>query len=45
MTWISLDGMQRRPDLLDAPITIIPILTDSTAPATQNGVAKMITVL
>ena len=29
--------MQRRPDLLDAPITIILILIDSAAPATQNG--------
>ena len=36
---------ERSPDLLDAPITIIPIFIDSTAPATQNGVSKMSTVL
>ena len=38
-------GMQRRPDLLDAPITILPIFIDSAAHATQNGVSKMGTVL
>ena len=38
-------GMQRRPDLLDAPITILPIFIDSAAHATQNGVSKMSTVL
>ena len=42
---ISSDGVKRRPDLLDAPITIIPISIDSAAPANQNGVSKMSTVL
>ena len=42
---ISSDGVKRRPDLLDAPITIIPIFIDSAAHATQNGVSKMSTVL
>ena len=37
--------MQRRPDLLDAPITILSIFIDSAAPATQNGVTKMSTIL
>ena len=38
-------SLQSRPDLLDAPITIIPSFIASTAPATQNGVSKMSTVL
>ena len=38
-------GNQCRPDLLDAPITILSICTDSIAAATQNGVSKMSTVL
>ena len=38
-------GVKRRPDLLDAPITIMPICIDSAAPATQDGVFKMSTVL
>ena len=33
--------MQRRRDLLDAPMTILHIPIDSAAPATQNGVSKM----
>ena len=37
--------MQRRPDLLDAPVSILPISIDSAAPATQNGVSKMSIVL
>ena len=41
----ELVGNQCRPDLLDAPITIILIFIDSAAPATQNGVSKMSTVL
>jgi len=41
---LSSDGVKRRPDLLDAPITIIPISIDSAAHATQNGVSKMSTV-
>ena len=42
---MSLDGMQRRPDLLDAQITIIPILIGSAATATKNGVYKISAVL
>ena len=38
-------SLQRRPDLLHAPIPILFILTDSAAPATQNGVSKISTVL
>ena len=37
--------MQRRPDLLDASIRNLPICIDSAAPATQNCVTKMSTVL
>ena len=35
-------GNQCRPDLLDAPITIILIFIHSAAPATQNGVPKTV---
>ena len=38
-------GNQCRPDLLEAPITIMVISSDSAAPATQNGVSKISTVL
>jgi hypothetical protein len=41
----ELVGNQCRPDLLDAPITILSIFIDSIAAATQNGVSKMSTVL
>ena len=37
--------MQRRPDLLDVLVMIIHSFMDSAAPATQNGVSKMSTVL
>ena len=37
--------MQCGLDLLDGPITIIHVFIDSAAPATQNGVSKMSTVL
>ena len=35
--------MQRRPDFLEAPITIIPVFIDSAAPTTQSSVSKMST--
>ena len=38
---MSLADMQRRPDLLDAPVSILLISIDSEAPASQNGVSKM----
>jgi hypothetical protein len=38
-------SLRSRPDLLDAPIPVLLILTTSTAPATQNGASKMRTVL
>ena len=41
----SSERLQHRPDLLDASITNLPISIDSAAPATQNGVTKMSTVL
>jgi hypothetical protein len=41
----ELVGNQCRPDLLDGPITIILIFINSEAPAIQNGVSKMSTVL
>ena len=37
--------MQCGPDLLDGPITIIPVFIDSAAPATQSGVSKMSTAI
>ena len=41
--FISSDGLQRRPDFVGAPITIIPVFIDSAAPTTQSSVSKMST--
>ena len=41
--FIASDGLQRRPDFLVAPITIIPVFIDSAAPTTQSSVSKMST--
>ena len=42
---MSLDGRQRRPNFLDAPVSIIPISIGSAAPASQNSVSKILTDL
>ena len=36
-------SMQRRPDFLDAPVSMLPIFIDSAAAASRNVVAKMLT--
>ena len=38
-------SLQSRPDLLDDPTAILPISSDSAAPASQYRVSKMSTVL
>ena len=38
-------SLQSRPDLLDDPTSILPISSDSAAPASENRVSKMSTVL
>ena len=41
--FISSDGLQRRPDFVGTPITIIPVFIDVTAPTTESSVSKMST--